>query len=383
MASPERISVARLLTPHWKTLTVGLLAAMASSVMDLLQPWPLKIVIDYVIGTKRVPDWLTALAPNIAHDRVALLNATALSLIAIALTGAVASYIQSMTMTSVGQWVMHDLRTTLYHHIQRLSLSYHDESQTGDLISRVTSDIDTIQDFVASTRLDALLDLLMLVGMIVIMTAISFKFTLVALSISPFLFAFVYKYSSRIKRASKAVRKKQSEIMSTIQETFSSIRVVKAFAREKYEKQRFVEENMESVKLTLRAKALKAGLSPVVDIIVACGGALVLWYGSRLVLGGRLSPGDLVLFLAYLGKLYSPIRGLSKLPDTFSKPAIAFERIQEVMDIEYKPPQDFSFRAPDFQGLIEFENVSFGYRKDRLTLKDVSFRIEPGQIDRK
>src|SRR5207248_9903064 len=110
-----------------------------------------------------------------------------------------ASYMQSMTMTSVGQWVMHDLRTTLYHHLQRLSLSYHDESQTGDLISRVTSDIDTIQDFVTSTLLDALLDLLMLVGMILIMTAISFKFTLVALSIAPLLFAFVYKYSGRIK----------------------------------------------------------------------------------------------------------------------------------------------------------------------------------------
>src|SRR5207244_2681702 len=162
----------------------------------------------------------------------------------------------------------------------------------------------TIQDFVTSTLLDALLDLLMLVGMILIMTAISFKFTLVALSIAPLLFAFVYKYSGRIKRASKAVRKKQSEIMSTIQETFSSIRVVKAFAREKYEKQRFVEESMESVELTLRAKALKAGLSPVVDVIVAGGGALVLWYGGRLVLERTLGADDLIMFIWYVGKLY-------------------------------------------------------------------------------
>jgi subfamily B ATP-binding cassette protein MsbA len=380
MDSPRRISVARLLTPHWKTLTVGLLAAVACSVTDLLQPFPLKIIIDNVLGSKPVPHWLLKVAPTIARDQAALLNATALSLIAIALAGAIGSYIESMTMTSVGQWVMHDLRTTLYHHIQRLSLSYHDESQTGDLISRVTSDIDTIQSFVTSTLLDALLDVMMLIGMIVIMSVISFKFTLVALSIAPLLFAFVYKYSHRIKRASKAVRKKESEIMSTIQETFSSIRVVKAFAREKYEKQRFEEESIESVELTLRAKALKARLSPVVDIIVACAGALVLWYGSHLVLNRTLSAGNLVLFFAYLGKLYSPIRGLSKLPDTFSKPAIAFERIQEVMDIEYKLPQEFTFRAPDFQGLIEFDHVRFGYRPDHLILKDVSFRIEPGQI---
>jgi subfamily B ATP-binding cassette protein MsbA len=379
--NPRRISVARLLTPHWKTLTVGLLAAIVCSALDLLQPWPLKIVIDSVLGSKKLSGWVAFVMPHAAAtDKLLLLNVTAMSLIAIALAGAVGSYIQDMTMTGVGQWVMHDLRTTLYHHIQLLSLSYHDENQTGDLISRVTSDIDTIQNFVTSTLLDALLDVLMLTGMIIIMASINLRFTLVALSIAPLLFAFVFKYSHRIKKASKAVRKKESEIMSTIQETFSSIRVVKAFAREKYEKDRFAEESMETVELTLRAKSLKARLSPVVDIIVACGSALVLWYGAHLVQNETLSAGNLVLFLAYLGKLYSPIRGLSKLPDTFSKPSIAFERIQEVMDIEYKPPQEYTFRAPDFQGLIEFDHVAFGYRKDRMILKDVSFRIDPGQI---
>src|SRR5207248_150289 len=129
----------------------------------------------------------------------------ALSLIVIAVAGAAGAYIESMLTTRAGQWVMHDLRTTLYHHIQRMSLSYHDKTQTGDLISRVTQDIDTIQNFVTSTLLDALLDVLLLIGMIVIMTRINVRFTLVALSIAPFLFAFVYKYSRRIKRASREV----------------------------------------------------------------------------------------------------------------------------------------------------------------------------------
>src|SRR5437764_10546354 len=120
MEKPRRISVARLLVPHWKTLSVGFLASIVCSAMDLLQPWPLKLVIDNVIGSKKVPALLLSVLPNIAGDRTALLNATALSLIAIALIGAIGSYIQNMTMTGVGQWVMHDLRTTLYHHIQRL-----------------------------------------------------------------------------------------------------------------------------------------------------------------------------------------------------------------------------------------------------------------------
>src|SRR5262249_49358348 len=127
---------------------------------------------------------------------------------------------------------------------------------------------------------------------------------------------------------------------------------------------------------------LKAGLSPSIRVMTACGTALMMWFGARMVLiEGTLTPGTLVLFLAYLGKLYSPIRALSKLPDTFSKPAIAFERIREVMDVEAKAAGRVKPRkAPDFAGRIEFENVSFGYSPDRLILRDVSLTIEPGQI---
>src|SRR6266567_4430947 len=377
----RRIGLARLLVPHWKGLSLGMTGVFGETLTDLLQPWPLKIVIDYVVGSKQMP-------PGLAHwfdstvgtDKLVVLNVAAVSVFLIAVAGAVSSYVQSVTMTSVGQWVMHDLRSTLYNHIQRLSLSFHDQSQTGDLITRVTSDIDTVQGFITSSLMDTILDTLTLAGMLVLMFYIDWRFTLIALSVAPILFVFIYKYTHQIKRASRAVRKKESEIVSKIQEVFSSIRVVKAFAREKYEKRRFKEVSMESVELALRARALKAGLSPGVKIITALGSALVLWYSARLTLDGTLTPGTLVLFLLYLGKLYSPIRGLSKLPDTFSKPAIAFERIQEVMDIEIKARGEKPQRAPEFKGRIEFENVSFGYTPDRLILRDISFRIEPGQV---
>jgi len=378
----RRIGLARLLVPHWKGLSLGMTGVFGETLTDLLQPWPLKIVIDYVVGSKQMPPWLAHwFDSTVGTDKLVVLNVAAVSVFLIAVAGAVSSYVQSVTMTSVGQWVMHDLRSTLYNHIQRLSLSFHDQSQTGDLITRVTSDIDTVQGFITSSLMDTILDTLTLAGMLVLMFYIDWRFTLIALSVAPILFVFIYKYTHQIKRASRAVRKKESEIVSKIQEVFSSIRVVKAFAREKYEKRRFKEVSMESVELALRARALKAGLSPGVKIITALGSALVLWYGARLTLDGTLTPGTLVLFLLYLGKLYSPIRGLSKLPDTFSKPAIAFERIQEVMDIEIKArglekPQ----RAPEFKGRIEFENVSFGYTPDRLILRDISFRIEPGQV---
>jgi ATP-binding cassette subfamily B protein len=162
---------------------------------------------------------------------------------------------------------------------------------------------------------------------------------------------------------------------------FSSIRVVKAFGQEKYERKRFDEVSLETVELSLRARALKAGLSPGIRVMTALGTALMMWYGARMVIiEEAISPGTLVLFLAYLGKLYAPIRGLSKLPDTFSKPAIAFERIQEVMDVEIKAPgRAKPHKAPVFQGQVEFDNVSFGYSPDRLILKNLNFTIAPGQ----
>src|SRR5213594_1495857 len=377
----RQISLAALLLSQWKMLALGLLSALGSVAADILQPLPLKIVIDNVLGTKPLPAWLAAwLTPIFGSNKAAMLNFAVLSVVLVALLNAISSYVQSLSMTTVGQWVMHDLRSTLYHQIQRLSLSYHDRSQTGDLTMRVTSDIDAVQSFIASTLMDSFVDVLALIGMVAVMFYFDWKFTLVALSVAPILFIFVYQYTPRIKKATRAVRKKEGEIASKIQEVFSSIRVVKAFAREKYEKKRFKEASMETVELALRARALKAGLSPGVQLITAFGTALVLWYGARLVLAAELTLGGLTTFLAYLGKLYSPIRALSRLPDNFSKPAIAFERIQEVMDVESKSrPGEKPRKAPEFQGRIEFENVSFGYTPERLILKDVTFTIESGQ----
>jgi ATP-binding cassette subfamily B protein len=372
----------RLLLPYWKPFSLGLIAVILQALTDLLQPWPLKIVVD-LVGGKSLPGvlsaWVTAL---FGPDKLAVLTFVAVAVVGIAVLGAIGSYVESVSMTTVGQWVTHDLRGTLYHHIQRLSLSYHDRSQTGDLISRVTSDIDTIQGFITSTLTDVILDFLTLLSMLAVMTYIDWRFTAIALSVAPFMFVFVYSYSHRIKKATRAVRKKESEIVSKTQEVFSSIRVVKAFAQEKYEKQRFRQVSLETVGLALRARALKAGLSPGIRVMTALATAAMMWYGARLVLiDGTLTAGTLVLFLAYLSKLYSPIRSLSKLPDTFSKPDIAIERIQEVMDVESRIPGPYkTHKAPPFRGLIEFDDVSFGYTPDRSILKNVSFRIEPGQI---
>src|SRR5262249_25098215 len=129
----RKLSLMGLLLPYWKPFALGIIAVIAQALADLLQPWPLKILVD-MVGAKAIPAWLSALVASMfGTDRLAVLNFIALFVIAVALLDAVSSYVESLSMTTVGQWLTHDLRSTLYHHIQRLSLSYHDRSQTGDL----------------------------------------------------------------------------------------------------------------------------------------------------------------------------------------------------------------------------------------------------------
>jgi ATP-binding cassette subfamily B protein len=377
----NNIRITDLLYPHWPTLTLAFIAVVGESVTDLLEPWPLKIVFDYVFGSKRMPDWLASAVGWLGTDKLSILNFAVLAVIVIAILGAVSSYFEKYLTTSVGQWVMHDLRRVLYSHIQRLSLSYHDQKRTGDLISRVTSDIDAVQNLISSVLLGMLVNVLTLFGMVLVMFYLNWEFTLIALLVAPGLFLVVYHYTHRIKQASRAVRRQEGEVVSVLEEMLSSIRVVKAFAREDYEQRRFEQESRENVELALQARNVKAKLPPIVEIIVACGTCLVLWYGARLVLTGGLTSGELLVFLLYLGKMYKPMRELSKMTDTISKAAVGWERIREVLENEMQV-RDLpgAKRAPRFKGEIEFDRVAFSYDANQPVLKDLSLKIEPGQL---
>ena len=205
---------------------------------------------------------------------------------------------------------------------------------------------------------------------------LNWRFTLIALSVAPLLFVVTYSYTRRSKKASREVRKKESEIVSRLQEVLSSIGVVKALAREDYEQRRLEEESAESVQIALRARSLKARLSPLVGLIVAVGTALVLWFGGKLVLAGSLSAGSLIVFIWYLGKMYKPMQDFAKMTDAYSKAAVGYERIQEIFDT--KPQvQDLPSAqpAPRFKGEIEFDHVQFSYAPGQPVLRNIIFKI--------
>lgn len=381
-ARPNPLRLTGLLRPHWKALSIALLAVLGETVAGLLEPWPLKIIVDNLLQAKPLPQWLANIVAKVAGtDQLAMLNFSVLAVALIAILGAISSYTQKYLTTATGQWVMHDLRRTLYQHIHRLSLAEHDEKRTGDLLGRVTSDIEAVQDFITSTLLGLLVNVLTLAGMIGVMFYYNARFALISLSIAPALFIVVFIFTRRIKTASRAMRQKESELANIVQEVFSSIRVVKAYSREDYEQQRFEEQSLDNVEAGLQARSLKAKLSPVVEVLAAVGTCLVLGYGGRLALAGSISAGDLIIFLAYLGKMYKPMRELSKMGDTISKASVSYERIQEVMNT-VSGVRDLPRARParPFKGKIELDRVCFAYKPNQPILNDVSLQIEPGQV---
>jgi ATP-binding cassette subfamily B protein len=239
------LSLGRLLRPYSILLAIAFAAMLIEGVADLLEPWPLKVIFDHVIGARPVPRWLAAW-PLVSRDRLTLLNGAALAVVVIAVIGAVSAYTEKWLSTAVGQHVAHDLRHMLYHHVQRLSLSFYEHRQTGDMVVRLTSDIDAAQDFISSALLGILLDGFTLVGMLAVMFYLDWRFSLIALSVAPVLFLVVYRFTRRIKRAAREVKQKESELASVVQESIASVRVVKAFAREEYEERRLDQQSEES-----------------------------------------------------------------------------------------------------------------------------------------
>jgi subfamily B ATP-binding cassette protein MsbA len=381
MPSGKKPTLARLLRPHWGALTLAFVAVAGETLADILQPWPIKIVVDNVVQSKAMSGRLGHLAASLfTGDKYATLNFAVAAVGFIAVLDAVSSYSEKYLTTRVSQWVGHDLRLAVYQHIQRLSLADHHGTRSGDLMTRMTSDISAIQDFINSALVGLVVNVLTLGGMLGVMFYINWRFTLLALSVVPVLFAFVYLYTRRIKAASRAVRKREGELLSGVADILTAIHVVQAFAREDYEERRFASESRSTVEAGLQARSVKARLSPIVGLVVAAGTCVLLGYGGRLALSGQISAGVLVVFLLYLSKLYKPMRDISKMTDTIAKASVSYERIREILETESRVRDlPIAQSAPPFTGGIEFDRVSFGYG-DTPVLRDVSFRIEPGQV---
>jgi ABC-type multidrug transport system fused ATPase/permease subunit len=372
-----------LVRPYKGTLLLILLAMLVQTVMSVAAPWPLKIILDNVVGSHKLPSWLDHLLGPILSGtgKMQIAVAAAIATVVIALLGALASYFANYYTTSVGQWVANDLRVRTYHHLQQLSLRYYDTHQTGSLLSTITSDVQTIQGFASGDTLGILVDLLTIVGMLFIMFWLNWDFTLIAVSITPFMLLLVSRFKKAVKKATHEVRKEQSKIVSVVEQGLQSMRVVKAFGRQDLAEENLAEVSQATVTAALKARRVKALLSPIVAVTVAFCTAIVLWRGSALILAGLMTAGSLTVFLSYLTKFFKPVQDLAKMTNSIAQAAVGVERVRAILDADMVIPERPGARVPEvIKGEIEFEHVAFSYTPDAPVLIDVSFHIQPGQM---
>jgi ABC-type multidrug transport system fused ATPase/permease subunit len=374
--------VFELIRPYRGWLSIVFAAMLVQIGTSLAAPWPLKLVIDDALGSHHLPHWL-----EWAHDYgfgkhtlgVALFAGVATLVIAV--VGAIASYIDNYYTTSVGQWVANDLRLRIYQHLHRLSLRYYDHARIGTLVSTITSDVATIQDFASSSTLDIVIDLLTIVFMVGLMFWLDWDFTLIAVAFTPVLLLFVFRFKKALKEATRAVRIRQSDVLSIVQRGLGSIKVTKAFGRQDLELAHLEAASHATVEAALRARKIKSLLSPMVAIVVAICTAIVLWKGTSLIIAGAMTAGALTVYLAYLKMFFKPVKDLASMTSTIAQTAVALERIQNILSadevIQERPGAIDPGRV---RGAISFDRVSFGYDRDEQVLHEVSFDIEPGQV---
>jgi ABC-type multidrug transport system fused ATPase/permease subunit len=373
--------VLELIRPYRGWLVIVFAAMMVETAMTLATPWPLKIVIDNVIGTRPLPEWLawTHDLP-LGNSQAGLATLAAILFVLIAVLGAVASYIDNYYTESVGQFVANDLRMRVYNHLERLSLAYYDTHQTGTLLSTITDDVMTIEDFASSATLTILIDLLTILGILGVMFWLNWDFALIAVGVTPFLLFFVARFKNAVKKATHEVRRRQSDIVAVVQQGLQSMRAVKAFGREELEESRLGAASQATVEAALKARRVKSLLSPIVSVTVAICTAFVLWRSASLILAGAMTVGALTVFLAYLKQFFKPVQDLAKMTNTIAQAAVGLDRIRAILDTDTIIPRHPDAREPGaLRGEIEFDRVAFAYDAEAPVLREVSFTIRPGQ----
>ena len=364
------------------TLILAALCTLGVSVADLLQPWPLKIILDHGILGKplHLPPFLNFLQGIATADKVTLVVAAACGIVVIALFQGVFSYLQLLLTSSVGYRLVYSLRRELFSHLQRLSLSFHTRARTGDLMTRIAGDTNTLKDVFADFILDLASQVLMVIGMFAILVAVNWRIGLIALATFPFLcFSALHVYR-KTKVSSKKQKGQEGQVASRMNEVLSAMPVVQAFGREEYEEVKFDAVTAETLRVSMRIARLKAAAARSSEIITAVGTAVAVLVGALLVLDGRMMPGELVVVMAYLSSMYKPLRKLAKLSTDFSKSMASAERISEVLDIEPEiQDRPDAVAAPRLKGEIGFDRVAFDYGDGKDVLRDVSFAVTPGQ----
>lgn len=381
-ALPGLVRIVRRFWPQLRTQALLIVAAFAAILVEiglrLLEPWPIKFVVDYVLappsqGKSFGIAAIDALSP--------MQQVTLLAITTLAVTGgrAMAEYISTVAFALAGSRVLNEVRAQLFRHMQRLSLAYHTRARSGDLLTRLTGDIGRLQEVTITALIPLVLNALNLIGMVGVMLWLNWRLALLALSVLPVFLFIMTVMGDRIRGVARKERQQEGVLASSASEVIGAIKVVQALSLETRLDQAFTKQNQKTLKEGVKGRRLAAGLERTVDILVALGTALTLWYGTRLVLSGDISLGDMLVFTSYLKNAFKPMRDVAKYSGRVAKATASGERIIDVLDTipEIRDRPD-ALPAPPLRGAVRFVDVDFAYEPDKQVLHKLNLIVEPG-----
>jgi len=368
-------TVGLYLRPYWAVFAFALLQVLFISALELLKPWPLKIIIDNVLSGNPLPwHWF----PDGSPQTVLFFSCAGLVVVYVILGGL--RLLNDYTTIRIGQSMVNDLRRDLYSHMQRLSLSFYHRQQIGDLMYRVTADTLGLQTLTMNGLFAILSASVLLGGMLIVMLWLDWYLTLLALAVCPALFCAIALLNRKISSAATEARQKGSTVYSVVQRTLSSMRVIQAFTKEEDEGRRFLQASTDSLAADLRLYNLQNFYYAVVNLTIAAGTAAILWLGARRVLAGELSIGEIVVFTSYLASLYGPLNSIFQTYGLVQSAKIGVRRAFEILESEESLTEGSRILRPTrARGQISFEEVSFGYDASRPVLKEINLRIAAGK----
>jgi len=365
---------------HWRLLSLALLGMVLSIATELAKPWPLKLIFDHVLLDRELPPRFEWLGRMFGSQPLQLLLPISLGIVVIAIANAFFSYMNKYLMSVVGETMVVDVRERIFVHLQSLSLNFHEKSRSGDLVLRLTSDINKLKKLFIDSIQDFGSHGLRLGGIIGLMIWLDWQLFLYAFSVVPILYFATSFFSKGVKKQATEKRGRESDVASIVQENMMSISLIQAYSAETRERERFQKQNMRSLEAEIRTAQLSKSFKRATQITIACGTWVVIFLGARRVMGGALSPGDLLVFSAYLKELYGPIDKFSEIVVDLAQAVVSGERLVELVDtpVVVKDVKDAE-AAPPLQGDVEFRNVHFEYKKGQPVLRDLRFRARPGQ----
>lgn len=380
-AVPGLIRTIRYLSPytrkHMKLVIGSFVALFATVGLRALEPWPLQFVIDYVILPKKqigFSEWSWVSSPS--H----IVFLSALGLLLVMAGRAYAAFKHKVGFALVGNKVLTEVRGVLYQHLQGLSLNFHNRARNGDLVIRVISDIGMLKDMAVTALMPLIASVMMLLIMAGLMVWLNWQLALIVLATLPLYWLPTIRLSKKIQKVSRDQRKREGAMASTAAEAMGAIQVVQALSLEAAFTKQFAGQNKKSLKEGVKAKRLAVKLESTVLVMIALTTSLVLWFGTKQVLAGTLSAGELLVFLSYLKALFKPMQDFAKYTGRIAKASAAgqriielFEQTPEITDLPDAIP------APAFDGTIRFTDVSFGYTTTSRTLEKITLTADAGK----